>query len=176
MTMKYYVIVTYSGYENKVKSSLEERIVSEGMSEYFGKILIPTETVQEVVRGKKRIGERKFFPGYIFVQMDLNESTWHLVKNTPKVTSFVGNNKPTPVPDREIEVLLNQMEVGAAKPTQIIRFEEGDEVKVIDGAFAGFNGVVDTVKSEKQKVIVLVSIFGRATPVELEFTQVEKTS
>jgi transcriptional antiterminator NusG len=174
--MKYYVIVTYSGYENKVKSSLEERIANEGMSESFGNILIPTETVQEVVRGKKRIGERKFFPGYIFVEMDLNEGTWHLVKNTPKVTGFIGNQKPTPVPDREIESLLNQMEVGAAKPTQIIRFEEGDEVKVIDGAFSGFSGVVDTVKPEKQKVVVLVSIFGRATPVELEFTQVEKTS
>jgi transcriptional antiterminator NusG len=174
--MKYYVIVTYSGYENKVKSSLEERIVSEGMTEYFGNILIPTETVQEVVRGKKRIGERKFFPGYIFVEMDLNEGSWHLVKNTPKVTNFIGSQKPTPVPQQEIDALLNQMEVGAAKPTQIIRFEEGDEVRVIDGAFAGFSGVVDVVKAEKQKVIVLVSIFGRATPVELEFTQVEKTS
>jgi transcriptional antiterminator NusG len=173
--MKYYVIVTYSGYENKVKSSLEERIVSEGMTEYFGNILIPTETVQEVVRGKKRIGERKFFPGYIFVEMDLNEASWHLVKNTPKVTNFIGNQKPTPVPQQEIDALLNQMEVGATKPTQIIRFEEGDEVRVIDGAFAGFSGVVDVVKAEKQKVIVLVSIFGRATPVELEFTQVEKT-
>ena len=174
--MRYYVIVTYSGYENKVKSSLEERIVSEGMAEYFGNILIPTETVQEVVRGKKRIGERKFFPGYIFVEMDLNEGSWHLVKNTPKVTNFIGNQKPTPVPQQEIDALLNQMEVGATKPTQIIRFEEGDEVRVIDGAFAGFSGVVDVVKAEKQKVIVLVSIFGRATPVELEFTQVEKTS
>jgi transcription termination/antitermination protein NusG len=174
--MKYYVIVTYSGYENKVKSSLEERIASEGMAEYFGNILIPTETVQEVVRGKKRIGERKFFPGYIFVEMELNEGSWHLVKNTPKVTNFIGNQKPTPVPQQEIDALLNQMEVGATKPTQIIRFEEGDEVRVIDGAFAGFSGVVDVVKAEKQKVIVLVSIFGRATPVELEFTQVEKTS
>lgn len=175
MAMKFYVIVTYSGYENKVKTSLEDRIASEGMSDHFGRILIPTETVQEVVRGKKRIGERKFFPGYIFVEMDLNEDSWHLVKDTPKVTSFIGNQKPTPVPDHEIASLLSQMEVGATKPTQIIRFEEGDEVQVIDGAFSGFSGVVDVVKQEKQKVIVLVSIFGRATPVELEFTQVEKS-
>lgn len=174
MAMKYYIVTTYSGYENKVKNSLLERIKSEGMEEYFGDILIPTETVQEVVRGKKRIGERKFFPGYIFIKMDLNERTWHLVKNTAKVTNFIGNQSPTPVPDREIDKILNQMEVGAAKPTPIIRFEEGDEVRVIDGAFAGFSGVVDQVKSEKQRVIVLVSIFGRATPVELEFTQVEK--
>ena len=176
MAKKFYVIVTYSGYENKVKQSLEDRIATEGMSEHFGQILIPTETVQEVVRGKKRIGERKFFPGYIFVEMDLNEATWHLVKNTPKVTSFIGNQKPTPVPDHEIASLLNQMEVGATKPKQIIRFEEGDEIRVIDGAFSGFNGVVDSVKAEKQKVVVLVSIFGRSTPVELELTQVEKTS
>jgi transcriptional antiterminator NusG len=176
MAMKYYIITTYSGYENKVKTSLEDKVKSEGMEQYFGNILIPTEKVQEVVRGKKRIGERKFFPGYIFVQMDLNEKTWHLVKNTPKVTNFVGNQTPTPVPDSEIEQIVNQMEVGATKPTPIIRFEEGDEVRVIDGAFSGFSGMVHQVKSEKQRVVVLVSIFGRATPVELEFTQVEKES
>ncbi len=176
MTMKYYIVTTYSGYENKVRTSLQERIKSEGMEEHFGDILIPTETVQEVVRGKKRIGERKFFPGYIFIQMELNERTWHLVKNTSKVTNFIGNQSPTPVPDHEIAKIISQMEVGATKPTPIIRFEEGDEVRVIDGAFQGFSGVVDQVKSEKQKVVVLVSIFGRATPVELEFTQVEKES
>lgn len=176
MSMKFYVIISYSGYEIKVKASLEDRIKQENMEEYFGRILIPTETVQEVVRGKKRIGERKFFPGYIFVEMELNERTWHLVRNTPKVTNFIGSQSPTPVPDHEIAQILSQMETGATKPTQIIRFEEGDEIRVIDGAFNGFNGIVDQVKQEKQKVIVLVSIFGRATPVELEFTQVEKTS
>jgi len=174
--MKFYVVVTYSGYENKVKAALEERIKTEGMTESFGQILIPTETVQEVVRGKKRIGERKFFPGYIFVEMEINEETWHLVKDTPKVTNFIGNQNPTPVPDQEIQAILQQVEVGATKPTQIIRFEEGDEVRVIDGAFAGFSGVVDIVRAEKQKIVVLVSIFGRATPVELEYTQAEKTS
>ncbi|MCP4602934.1 MAG: transcription termination/antitermination protein NusG [Proteobacteria bacterium] len=176
MEKKFYVVIAYSGYENKVKAALEERIKSEGLEENFGRILIPTETVQEVVRGKKRIGERKFFPGYIFVEMDLTEETWHIVRNTPKVTNFIGNQSPTPVPDHEIASILNQIETGATKPKQIIRFEEGDEVRVIDGAFNGFSGVVEEVKPEKQKVIVLVSIFGRATPVELEFTQVEKTS
>ncbi|MCP4601435.1 MAG: transcription termination/antitermination protein NusG [Proteobacteria bacterium] len=174
--MKYYVVITYSGYESKVRTSLEDRIKTENLEEHFGRILIPTETVQEVVRGKKRIGERKFFPGYIFVEMNLNENTWHLVRNTPKVTNFIGNQSPQPVPDHEIAQILKQMETGAAKPTQIIRFKEGDEVRVIDGAFNGFSGVVDQVRQEKQKVVVLVSIFGRATPVELEFTQVEKSS
>ncbi len=174
MDMKYYVVITYSGYETKVKTSLEDRIRTEKLEACFGDILIPTETVQEVVRGKKRIGERKFFPGYVFVQMELTEETWHLVRNTPKVTNFIGNQKPTPVPDHEIAGILKQVETGATKPKQIIRFEEGDEVRVIDGAFQGFLGVVDQVKPEKQKVVVLVSIFGRATPVELEFTQAEK--
>ena len=173
--MKFYVIISYSGYENKVKASLEDRIRNEGLEQHFGRILIPTETVQEVVRGKKRIGERKFFPGYIFVEMNLTEETWHLVRNTPKVTNFIGSQTPTPVPDAEIDQILDQMKTGTVKPKQIIRFEEGDEVRVIDGAFNGFSGVVDQVKQEKQKVVVLVSIFGRATPVELEFTQVEKT-
>lgn len=172
--MKYYVVTTYSGYENKVRSSLEERIKNSGLQDHFGEILIPTETVQEVVRGKKRIGERKFFPGYIFMEMVLNEETWHLVKNTPKVTNFVGNQRPAPVPEEEIARVLKRMEQGAEAPTPIIRFEDGDAIRVVDGAFAGFNGTVEVVKPEKQKVVVLVSIFGRATPVELEYTQVEK--
>ena len=172
--MKYYVVTTYSGYENKVRASLEERIRTSGLGDLFGEILIPTETVQEVVRGKKRIGERKFFPGYIFLQMVLNEETWHLVKNTPKVTNFVGNQRPAPVPEEEIARVVQRMEQGAEAPTPIIRFEEGDAIRVVDGAFAGFNGTVEAVKPEKQKVVVLVSIFGRATPVELEYTQVEK--
>jgi transcription termination/antitermination protein NusG len=176
MTMKYYVVISYSGYENKVRTALEDRIASSDMADMFGDILVPTETIQEVVRGKKRTGERRFFPGYIFMQMELNEETWHLVKDTPKVTDFIGGQNPTPVPDAEIQSILKQMEDGATKPTQIIRFEEGDEVRVIDGAFSGFSGVVEMVKPEKQKISVLVSIFGRATPVELEYTQAEKTS
>lgn len=174
MPMKYYVVTTYSGYENRVKSSLEDRVATSELEQYFGQILVPTETVQEVVHGKKRIGERKFFPGYVFVQMELNEETWHLVKNTPKVTNFVGNQRPASVPDEEIAKIEARMEAGAAAPTPIIRFEEGDNIRVVDGAFNGFSGVVDIVKPEKQKVVVLVSIFGRATPVELDFTQVEK--
>lgn len=174
--MKYYVVTTYSGYENKVKLALEDRIAQSGLEENFGEILIPTETVQEVVRGKKKISERKFFPGYIFLQMVLTDENWHLVKNTPKVTNFVGNQKPAPVTDQEISKIISRMEAGQETPTQIIRFEEGDNIRVVDGAFAGFNGSVDMVKPEKQKVVVLVSIFGRATPVELEYTQVEKLS
>ncbi len=174
--MKYYVVTTYSGYENKVKLALEDRIAQSGLEENFGEILIPTETVQEVVRGKKKISERKFFPGYIFLQMVLTDENWHLVKNTPKVTNFVGNQKPAPVTDQEISKIISRMEAGQETPTQIIRFEEGDNIRVVDGAFAGFNGSVDVVKAEKQKVVVLVSIFGRATPVELEYTQVEKLS
>ncbi len=174
--MKYYVVTTYSGYENKVKLALEDRIAQFGLEDNFGEILIPTETVQEVVRGKKKISERKFFPGYIFMQMNLTDENWHLVKNTPKVTNFVGNQKPAPVTDQEIAKIISRMEAGQETPTQIIRFEEWDSIRVVDGAFSGFNGSVDMVKAEKQKVVVLVSIFGRATPVELEYTQVEKLS
>lgn len=172
--MKYYVVTTYSGYENKVKLALEDRIAQSGLEENFGEILIPTETVQEVVRGKKKISERKFFPGYIFLQMALTDESWHLVKNTPKVTNFVGNQKPAAVTDQEIMKIMSRMEAGQETPIQIIRFQEGDSIRVVDGAFKGFNGSVDVVKAEKQKVVVLVSIFGRATPVELEYTQVEK--
>lgn len=174
--MKYYAIITYSGYEQKVKAALEERIKNENVTEKFGDILVPTETVQEVVRGKKRISERRFFPGYIFVQMEMNEDSWHLVKDTPKVTNFVGNQKPTPVSDAEIHNILKRMETGAEAPKAIVHFDDGDSVKVIDGAFGGFNGTVEAVKPDKQKVVVLVSIFGRATPVELDYTQVEKLS
>jgi transcription termination/antitermination protein NusG len=174
--MKYYAIITYSGYEQKVKQALEERIRNEGADTLFGNILVPTETVQEVVRGKKRISERKFFPGYIFVEMEMSEDTWHLVKNTPKVTNFVGNQNPTPVSEMEIKNILRRMETGAETPKPIVHFDEGDSVKVIDGAFGGFNGTVEAVKPDKQKVVVLVSIFGRATPVELDYTQVEKLS
>jgi transcriptional antiterminator NusG len=172
--MKYYAVISYSGYEQKVKQALEDRIQNEGVSDKFGDILVPTETVQEVVRGKKKIRERKFFPGYIFVQMEMSEDTWHLVKNIPKVSNFVGNQKPTPVSEAEINNILKRMEIGAESPKPIAHFDEGDSVKVIDGAFGGFSGTVEAVKPDKQKVVVVVSIFGRATPVELEDTLVEK--
>jgi len=176
MAKKYYVVTTYSGYENKVKLSLEERIKSEGMEEDFGEILIPTENVAEVVRGQKKISERKFFPGYIFVNMNLNERTWHLVKNTPKVTSFVGHRTPSPVPDDEIQRIREQMKEGAERPKPRVIYEEGVTVRVVDGPFANFTGTIDEVKPDKQKVRVLVSIFGRATPVELDYIQIEKVS
>ena len=175
MTMKWYVIQAYSGYENKVKLSLEERIKQAQMEELFGEILIPKENVQETRGGAKRVTSRNFYPGYIFVQMDLNERSWHLVKDTPKVSGFVGGRHPTPVPESEIRVIAQQVAEGAAKPKPRVIFEQGDHVRVIDGAFANFTGTIEEVKPEKQKVRVLVSIFGRATPVELDYGQVEKT-
>ncbi|MBK8170403.1 MAG: transcription termination/antitermination protein NusG [Sandaracinaceae bacterium] len=172
---KWYVIQAYSGYEGKVKLSLEERIKQNAMEQYFGEILIPKENVQENRGGSKRVTSRNFYPGYIFVSMDLNERTWHLVKDTPKVSGFVGGRHPTPVPDPEINVIAQQVAEGAAKPKPRVVFDAGDHVRVVDGAFANFTGTIEEVKPDKQKVRVLVSIFGRATPVELDYGQVEKT-
>ena len=175
--MKWYVVQTQSGFENKAKVALQEEIRRHAMDGLFGDILIPTETVQEVVRGKKRTSSRKFFPGYLFVQMDLSEKTWHLVKNTPYVKGFAaGGRNPQPVPENEIARVTQQVELGAAKPTQVISFEQGDAIRVVDGPFRGFNGTVDEVRPEKQKVRVHVSIFGRATPVEFDWGQVEKAT
>lgn len=177
MAMKWYAVHTYSGHENKAKLSLLERIKTAGLQEQFGEILIPTESVIEMVRGNKRTTNRKFYPGYMFVQMELNDATYHLVKNTPKITGFLGGekgNKPTPVKDEEIVAINTQMTEGAIKPKPKVLFEEGENVRVIDGPFSNFAGIVEEVKAEKQKVRVLVSIFGRATPVELDFAQVEK--
>ncbi len=174
--MKYYAVIVHSNYEAKVKLALEENIKNAGAEDMFGEILLPTETVQQVIRGKKRITERKFFPGYIFIEMELNDNTWHIVKGTNKVSNFVGNQRPTPVSPAEIANIKNRMQSSGESPKAIVHFDEGDNVKVIDGAFGGFNGTVETVKSDKQKVVVLVSIFGRATPVELGYTQVEKLS
>lgn len=173
--LKWYVVHTYSGFENRAKKSLEERIKQHGLEEQFGEILIPMETVEEVRGGAKRTSKRKFFPGYMLVQMELNDQTWHLVKSTPKVTGFVGNaTNPPAVTDAEVRRLMGQLEGGVVKPTPKVELEEGDNVRVIDGPFANFNGTVEEVKPEKQKVRVLVSIFGRFTPVELDFMQVEK--
>lgn len=175
MAMKWYVIQTYSGYENKVKAALQERIKASGLEDQFGEILIPTENVVEIVRGQKRTSSRKFYPGYIFVQMDLNEGSWHLVKNTPKVASFIGHQTPAAVPEEQIKRVTQQIAEGAIKPKPRMVFQEGDGVRVIDGPFANFTGTIDEVKPDKQKVRVKVSIFGRPTPVELDFVQVEKT-
>jgi transcriptional antiterminator NusG len=175
MAHQWYVVHTYSGYENKVKAALEERIRSFGQEENFSEVLIPSEKVVELVKGEKRTSTRKFFPGYIFVKMELNDETWHIVKNTPKVTGFIGSRtEPTPISDREVEDIVQQINEGVLKPKPKVVFEKGDGVVVIDGPFLNFNGVVDEVRPEKGKVRVLVSIFGRATPVELDFVQVAK--
>jgi transcriptional antiterminator NusG len=173
--LKWYVVHTYSGYENRAKKSLEERVRQQKLDAFFGEVLIPMETVEEMRGGAKRTSKRKFFPGYMLVQMELNDQTWHLVKSTPKVTGFVGNaTKPPPISEAEVRRLTQQITEGIAKPTPKVEFEDGDQVRVIDGPFANFNGSVEEVKPEKQKVRVLVSIFGRSTPVELDFMQVEK--
>lgn len=174
---KWYVVHTYSGYENKAKKSLEERIRAEGLDEQFESVLIPMENVVEMVRGERRTSKRKFFPGYILVKMELNDQTWHLVKNTPKVTGFVGNAKnPPPVPDREVERIIGQVTEGEEAPKPKVAFEIGDAVRVSDGPFSGFQGHVEEVRPDKSKLKVLLSMFGRDTPVELDFMQVEKVS
>jgi len=176
--MRWYVVHTYSGYENKAKKSLEDKIRLENLADQFGEILIPMEQVVEMVKGEKKTSKRKFFPGYILVQMYMNDRTWHLVKNTPKVTGFVGaahNEQPPPISDAEVQRLTTQLSEGTLKPKPRVQFDEGDTVRVIDGPFANFNGTVEEVNPEKGRVKVLVSIFGRATPVELDFMQVEKT-
>ena len=179
MAKRWYVVHTYSGFENKVKKSLEERARQEGLQQFFGETLIPMEQVVEMVKGEKKTSKRKFFPGYILVNMEMTDASWHLVKGTPKVTGFVGSAKnPRDVPaisDVEVARLTSQISEGSLKPKPKVQFEEGDQVRVIDGPFSNFNGTVEEVKPDKGKLRVLVSIFGRATPVELDFMQVEKT-
>ncbi len=174
MAKKWYGIHTYSGFENKVRLSLLERIKNLGLEEFFGEVLIPSETVVELKKGEKRTSSRKFFPGYILVNMELNDETWHAVKETSKVTGFVGGNNPMAIPDDEVMKITRRMEEGAEKPRPKVLFEVGETVRVIDGPFLNFSGVVEDVKPDKGKLRVMVSIFGRATPVELEFMQVEK--
>jgi transcriptional antiterminator NusG len=173
--MRWYVVQAYSGYENKVKASLEERIRQYNMQDDFGEILIPREQVTETRGTAKRVMSRTFYPGYMFVQMNLTDESWHLVKDTPKVSGFVGGRYPTAVPASQINLVAQQVAEGAAKPKPRVVFEQGDHVRVVEGAFANFTGTIEEVKPEKQKVRVLVSIFGRATPVELDYAQVEKT-
>jgi transcriptional antiterminator NusG len=151
-----------------------ERIKNQGLEEYFGEVLIPSETVVELKKGEKRTSSRKFFPGYILVNMELNDETWHVVKETSKVTGFVGGNNPAAIPDEEVLKITRRIEEGAEKPRPKVLFEVGETVRVIDGPFLNFSGVVEYVKPDKGKLRVMVSIFGRATPVELEFMQVEK--
>jgi transcription termination/antitermination protein NusG len=174
MSMRWYGVHTYSGYENKVRLSLVERIKNHEMEEQFGEILIPSETVVEMKKGEKRTSSRKFFPGYILVNMELNDDTWHVVKETARVTGFVGGNNPVAIPDEEVAKITKRIVEGAEKPRPKVQFEVGETVRVVDGPFLNFAGVVEDVKPDKAKLRVMVSIFGRATPVELEFMQVEK--
>ncbi|MGD8250749.1 MAG: transcription termination/antitermination protein NusG [Desulfobacterales bacterium] len=175
MSKKWYIVHVYSGFENKVKKALDERIASSPNPDKFGEVVVPTEEVVELVKGKRKTSSRKFYPGYILVNMLLDDETWHIVNDTAKVTGFLGGrDKPSPITDEEAEQILNRMEAGKAKPQPKYFFEAGDEIRVIDGPFTNFNGVVDDVNPEKGKIRVLVSIFGRSTPVELDFVQVTK--
>jgi len=175
MAKNWYIVHTYSGHEAKAKQSLLERAKTFGHEEDIDEILIPEENVVEVVKGKKQTSKRKFFPGYILVHMNLTDETWHIVKDTPKVTGFVGGGeRPAPIPDEEVAKMTQQMKEGAAKPKPKVMFDEGEAVRVVDGPFANFNGFVDEVLPEKEKVRVMVQVFGRATPVMLDYVSVEK--
>lgn len=174
---QWYVIHAYSGYEGYVSRALKERIALQNMGDSFGEILIPTEQVVEMKGGQKRKSERKFFPGYVLVQMILNDDTWHLVRNVPKVMGFIGgtSERPAPISEKEVKNIMQQLEEGEAKPRPKVLFEAGEVVRVAEGPFADFNGVVEEVNYEKNRLKVSVMIFGRSTPVDLEFGQVEKT-
>ncbi|AUM12076.1 transcription termination/antitermination protein NusG [Ketobacter alkanivorans] len=176
MAKRWYVVHAYSGFEKHVKRSLTERVKLAEMEDQFGEILVPTEEVVEMRGGQKRKSERKFFPGYVLVQMEMNDASWHLVKDCPKVMGFIGGtaDKPAPISDREAEAILQRVEDGVEKPKPKTLFEPGEVVRVVDGPFADFNGVVEEVNYEKSRLHVAVLIFGRSTPVELEFGQVEK--
>ena len=176
MTMRWYVVHTYSGFEKQVSRSLKEHIRNTGMEAKFGDILVPTEEVVEMKSGQKRTSERKFFPGYVLVKMEMDENTWHLVKNVPKVSGFLGGSgmRPTPITDKEAQAILKQVQEGVEKPRPKFSFMPGEQVRVIEGPFQDFNATVEDVNYEKNKLKVSVSIFGRMTPVELEFSQVEK--
>lgn len=172
---RWYIVHVYSGFENKVKTALEERISFFSHPEKFGEIIVPTEQIVELVKGKRKTSSRKFYPGYILIRMELDDETWHIVNNTEKVSGFLGGReRPSPISDAEAEQILSRMESGKIKPKPKFFFETGDEIRVIDGPFTNFNGVVEEVNPEKGKIKVLVSIFGRATPVELDFVQVTK--
>ena len=177
MTKRWYVVHAYSGYEGYVMRALTERIRYEGLEDAFGEILVPTEEVVEMKGGQKRRSERKFFPGYVLVKMEMNDASWHLVRKTPKVLGFIGgtSDKPAPISEAEADTILQRMEEGAEAPKPKVLFEPGEVIRVCDGPFVDFNGVVEEVNYEKSRLRVSVLIFGRSTPVELEFSQVEKT-
>lgn len=174
--MRWYVVHAYSGFEKSVKRALDERIARAGMQDKFGQILVPVEEVIEMRNGQKVTTERKFFPGYVLVEMDMDDESWHLVKSTPKVTGFIGGtaNKPTPITQKEVDKILQQVQEGVEKPKPKVLFEIGEMVRVKEGPFADFNGNVESVNYEKSRLNVSVTIFGRATPVELSFGEVEK--
>ncbi len=176
MAMQWYVVHAYSGFEKSVMRALKERVERSGMQDKFGEILVPVEEVVEMKGGKKMTTERKFFPGYVLVQMEMDDDSWHLVKSTAKVTGFVGGtaNKPAPISEKEVQSILRQMQDGVEKPKHKVIFEIGEVVRVVDGPFNDFNGMVEEVNYEKNKLRVSVTIFGRATPVELDFSQIEK--
>ena len=176
MSMRWYVVHAYSGQEKSIQAALIDRIKRSGMADKFGQVLVPTEEVVEMKSGQKAISERRFFPGYILVQMEMTDETWHLVKSTPKVTGFVGGtaNKPTPISQKEVDAILRQVQEGVEKPRPKVLFEMGEAVRIKEGPFTDFHGNVEDVNYEKSKLRVSVSIFGRSTPVELDFSQVEK--
>jgi transcription termination/antitermination protein NusG len=176
MTKRWYVVHAYSGFEKSVQRALIERITRASMQEKFGQILVPVEEVVEMKAGQKHTSERKFFPGYVLVEMDMDDESWHLVKSTPKVTGFIGGTatKPTPISEKEVDKIMQQMQEGVEKPRPKVLFESGEMVRVKEGPFTDFNGTVEEVNYEKSRLRVSVTIFGRATPVELEFAQVEK--
>jgi transcriptional antiterminator NusG len=176
MTMSWYVVHTYSQFEKSVSRALAERIQRESMQDKFGQILVPVEEVVELKGGQKVTSERKFFPGYVLVEMEMTDESWHLVKNTPKVTGFLGGSamRPTPISEKEVQTIMRQMQAGVEKPRPKVLFEVGEAVRVKEGPFTDFTGMVEEVNYEKNKIRVAVTIFGRATPVELDFGQVEK--
>ena len=176
MALRWYVVHAYSGFENKVKQYMHERIERLEMQDKFGEILVPMEEVVEMREGQKKRSERKFFPGYVLVQMEMDDESWHLVKDVPKVLGFIGGttDKPAPIPDREADEILQRIQEGVDKPQPKVLFEPGEVVRVTDGPFNDFNGIVEEVNYEKSRMLVAVQIFGRSTPVELEFGQVEK--
>jgi len=175
-TKRWYVVHAYSGFEKSVMRALKERVTRAGMQDLFGQILVPEEEVVEMRSGQKSISQRKFFPGYVLVEMEMNDESWHLVKSTPRVTGFIGGtaNKPTPISDKEVDKIMQQIQEGVEKPRPKVLFEIGEMVRIKDGPFADFNGNVEEVSYDKSRLRVAVSIFGRSTPVELQFDQVEK--
>ena len=175
MANRWYVIHVYSGFEKKVAAAIREQAEQKGLSDMFEEILVPTEEVVEIKRGAKVSAERKFFPGYVLIKMDMSDETWHLVKNTAKVTGFLGSRgRPAPISDAEAIRIMRQVQEGIERPKPSVTFEVGEQVRVCDGPFTSFNGLVEEVDEEKARIKVAVSIFGRATPVELEYSQVEK--